>query len=282
MYMKTTLKLVGVIVLSALLILALFYVSLRLWGDWHDEWSGYNGSTYIGDGYCNIAVLPIMGEVHSYGTIYDEFGNETVSTNLSQAISFLEQAEYEPGIYGVLALVDSTGGSGAAAELIAEQLKNSTLPNAAYIIDSGTSAAYLIASAADTIIASPFSDVGSIGVTMSYLDYSKQNTTEGIEYISLTSGKFKDYGSPDKPLTADERVLFERDLAVWHDEFVNHVATNRNLPVEDVAKLADGSSLPGKLALEAKLVDYLGDKEVAKMWFAEQLDIPVEEVFFCE
>jgi protease IV len=155
-------------------------------------------------------------------------------------------------------------------------------PNAAYIIDSGTSAAYLIASAADTIIASPFSDVGSIGVTMSYLDYSKQNTTEGIEYISLTSGKFKDYGSPDKPLTADERVLFERDLAVWHDEFVNHVATNRNLPVEDVAKLADGSSLPGKLALEAKLVDYLGDKEVAKMWFAEQLDIPVEEVFFCE
>ena len=280
--MKTVLKIIAPIILVAVLLPVLFYVGLILWGDWHDEWSGYNASNYLGDGYCNIAVLPIMGEVHSYGTIYDDYGNEIVSTNMSDALTLLNKAETEPGILGILALIDSPGGSAAAAELITSELQKSIIPNAAYIVDSGNSAAYLIASGADTIIASPFADVGSIGVTMSYLDYSKQNAKEGIEYVSLSSGKFKDYGSQDKPLTAEERTLLERDLSIWHDEFVKQVATNRNLTVEDVAKLADGSSMPGSLALDAKLVDALGDKEVARKWFAEQLNLPVEEVVFCQ
>lgn len=281
-YMKTVLKFVGAVVLVALLIPALFYASLMIWGDWHDEWSGYNASNLLGDGYCNIAVLPIMGEVHSYGTIYDEYGNEIVSTNMSDALTLLSKAETEPGILGVLALIDSPGGSAAAAQLITSELQKSIMPNAAYIVDSGNSAAYLIASGADTIIASPFADVGSIGVTMSYLDYSKQNAQEGIEYVSLSSGKFKDYGSQDKPLTAEERTLLQRDLSIWHDEFVKQVATNRNIPVEDVTKLADGSSMPGKLALDTKLIDALGDKEIARKWFAEQLKLPMEEVVFCQ
>ena len=40
--------------------------------------------------------------------------------------------------------------------------------------------------------------------------------------------------NPDKELTTEERALLERDLAIWHDEFVKQVATNRNLPIEDV------------------------------------------------
>ncbi len=280
--MKTTIKIIGPIFLIAILLPVIFYLGLKLWGDWHDEWSGYNASNYIGDGYCNIAVVPILGEVHSYGVRYDKFGNEIVSTNMSDTLSLLGRAESEPGIIGVMALIDTPGGSAAAAELIAAELKKSVMPNAAYIADSGTSAGYLIASGADTIIASPFSDVGSIGITMSYLDYSKQNTEQGIDYVSLTSGKFKDYGAPDKPLTAEERTLLERDLSIWHDEFVRQVANNRNLPVEDVAKLADGSSMPGSLALEAKLIDAVGDKETAREWFAKELGLSSEEVVFCQ
>jgi len=280
--MKTTIKIIGPIFLIAILLPVIFYLGLKLWGDWHDEWSGYNASNYIGDGYCNIAVVPILGEVHSYGVRYDKFGNEIVSTNMSDTLSLLGRAESEPGIIGVMALIDTPGGSATAAELIAAELKKSVMPNAAYIADSGTSAGYLIASGADTIIASPFSDVGSIGITMSYLDYSKQNTEQGIDYVSLTSGKFKDYGAPDKPLTAEERTLLERDLSIWHDEFVRQVANNRNLPVEDVAKLADGSSMPGSLALEAKLIDAVGDKETAREWFAKELGLSSEEVVFCQ
>lgn len=280
--MKTAIKIIAPIILVALLIPALFYAGLIIWGNWHDEWSGYNASNYIGDGECNIAVVPIMGEVHTYGAAYDESGTEIVSANMSDALSLLGQAEREEGILGVMMLIDSPGGSAAAAQLIASDLQKSVMPNAAYIVDSGASAAYLIATGADTIVASPFADVGSIGVTMSYLDYSQQNTDQGIEYVSLTSAKYKDYGSPDRPLTDEERALLERDLSIWHKELVNQVATNRNLPVEDVEKLADGSSMPAALALEAKLIDAVGDKETVRKWFAEQLQLTPEEVIFCQ
>jgi protease-4 len=279
--MKTILKVVGLVALIAVLIPALFYISLNIWGDWHDSWSGYNASTYIGDGYCNIAVLPIQGEIVGYGGVFDEMGNQNSTVNVIDSLSFLDKAEYEPGILGVMAMVDSTGGSAATGELVASALQKSKLPNLAYIANSGTSAAYLIATGADSIMASPFSDVGSIGVTMSYLDYSKQNESMGIDYVSLSSGIYKDYGSPDKPMTDDERLLLERDLDVWHQEFVKQVANNRQMSVEEVSALADGSSLPGSMALEAGLVDSLGNLEDARTWFAGQLGLPDEEVIFC-
>ena len=76
--------------------------------------------------------------------------------------------------------------------------------------------------------------------------------------------------------------MLERDLKIYHEQFVKEVAENRNLPIEQIAKLADGSSMPGSLALENKLVDALGDQETARVWLAEQLKIKPEEVMFCE
>ena len=73
----------------------------------------------------------------------------------------------------------------------------------------------------------------------------------------------------------------ERDLMTYHNEFVKLVAENRKLPIDDVAKLADGSSLPGALALEHKLIDALGDQETARDWMAWRLDMPMDEVIYC-
>jgi protease IV len=261
---------------------ALVWVSLHVYGVWHDDWSGYTASTYIGDGFCNIAVLPVQGEIHTYGTIYDDYGNELISTNMTDALGFLDQAEVEPGILGVMALIDSGGGSPSASKIIADELKGSQLPVAAFILDIAASGGYYIATGADTIIANPFADVGSIGVTMSYLDYTKQNAEQGLEFIELASGKFKDSWNPDKPITEEERALFERDLKIHHDTFVKEVSDNRGLPLEAVARLADGSTLPAPLALEAKLIDSIGWKEDVRLWFAEQLNMSVGDIVFCQ
>lgn len=280
--MKSTLKVVGVIILISAIIPVLFYSGLYIWGDWHDEWSGYNSSQYVSDGVCNIAVIPVTGELTTFSGSFDEYGNELLTTTMSDTLGAIDKAEQDPDIYGIMALIDSGGGSPSAGEFIAAELKKSEMPVAAYIFDVGASAAYLAATGADTIITSPFADVGSIGVTMSYLDYSRQNKEQGIDYVSLTSAKYKDTGSPDRPLTEEESTLFRRDLDIMHEEFVRQVATNRNLPIEDVAKLADESSMPAKMALENKLIDQLGDKETARAWFAEQLELPLEEVVFCQ
>jgi len=281
MEIKEKLKIIAV---WALVVIIVFAVGLRIFGSWHDEWSGYNTSTMISDGSCNIAVIQITGDIIPYaGADKDGSGNEMPpSTNPDDTLATLHWAESDPNVLGVLARIDSSGGTPVASEVIANGFKNSSLPVVALIREMGTSGAYLLATGAETIIASPLSDVGSIGVTLSYLENTAKNTKEGLQYISLASAKFKDYGNPDKPLTSAERDLIERDLKIYHEQFVKEVAENRNLPVEQVAKLADGSSMPGTLALENNLVDSLGDQETARAWFAEQLEISAEEVVFCE
>lgn len=282
--METTTEKLKTITLWALALIVVFAAGLRIYGSWHDEWSGYNASTMISDGSCNIAVIPITGDIIPYaGADQDGSGNELPpSTNPDDTLSTLRWAENDPNIFGVLVRIDSGGGSPVSSEIIANGFKNSSLPVVALIREIGTSAAYLSATGAETIIASPFSDVGSIGVTLSYLENTVKNSKEGLQYVSLASAKFKDYLNPDKPLTSAERDLVERDLKIWHEYFVKEVAENRNLPIEQVAKLADGSSMPGTLALENNLIDALGDQETARAWFAEQLEISPDEVVFCE
>jgi len=269
--------------------LAVFWAGLWIWGNWNDEWSGYNSQFTVSDGYCNIAVVPIVGDITTlpdtaYGA--DPADPDAYSypvANVDDVLYQLRLAEYyDPYVEGILVRIDSPGGSPVASEVLADALKASSLPVAALIREYGTSGGYLVATGADTIFASPLSDVGSIGITMSYLENVNRNAQEGLRYVPLSSAPFKDYGDPNKPLTAAERALFERDLKIYHDEFVRQVAENRGLPIEDVAKLADGSSMPGALALEHELIDELGNQDSTRAWFAEQLGLTVLDIEFCE
>lgn len=285
-FMKSFLKQFAIAVPWATAIFLVFVIGILVLGYGYEKWSEYDAHTMkeISDGSCNIAVVPIMGEIIPYRDAdYGGNGNEpTPSTNPDTVLGILQTAETDENIKGVLLRIDSGGGTPAASETISNAVKRSALPTVALIREIGTSGAYLVATGADTIIASNFSDIGSIGVNLSYVDNTAKNTKEGLRYISLVSAPFKDYGSPDKTLTYAEHALIERDLKIYHEQFVKEVAENRNLPIEHVAELADGSSMPGALALEKGLIDALGDQETARAWFAEQLKMAPEEVVFCE
>ncbi len=272
---------IGKIIGWSLLGILLFAFSLEIFGAWHDEWSGYNASMYVSDGTCNIAVIPVQGEVIGYETLYSEADSHD-SVSPEDVRLALSRAESDPYIAGILTRLDSHGGSPVGGEAITDAFMQSSMPVVALVGDYAASSGYMIATGADTIIASPFSDIGSIGVTMSYLDMSKSNSDLGYEFVDLSSAPYKDYGNPDRPLTAQEKALLKRDLAIYHDAFVAMVAKNRDMPVEEVTKLADGSSMPANLALEAGLIDTIGNLATAKIWFAEQLGISEDEVVFCE
>ncbi len=254
-----------------------FFFCLVFYGAWHDEWSGYNASTMVSDGMCNVAVVSIMGDIVPYHET-----TEYRATTPDDVRLILSAAMNEPSVVGILLRINSPGGTPAASSLMSEYIAESTLPVAAFVGDYGTSGAYLVASAADTIIASPYADIGGIGVTMSYLDNSAQNETSGVNYVSLTSAPYKDYGSPEKELTEEERALFMRDLAIYHEQFVADIASYRSLPTEDIARLADGASLPAKLALEARLIDAVGSEKTVRTWFAEKTGMPLDSIIFCE
>ena len=275
--MKTILKVGVITVFIGILTPVVFYIGLTLWGMWYDQWSGYNASLYASDGICNIAVASVHGDIAPYHETEDY-----VTITPGDIRTFFASAESDGLILGTLLEIDSAGGYPAASLAIAEEVERSPLPNAALIGDYGLSGGYLIASAADYIIASPFADVGSIGVTMSYLSNVTKNELEGVSYVPLSSAPFKDAGSPDKTLTAEERALFERDLAIFHDTFVQEVAQNRTLEPSEVDALANGASMPAVLAQQNKLIDSVGTRETARRYFADTLQIAPEEIIFCE
>ncbi len=240
-----------------------------------DAW--YQAET-VSDGSCNVAVLPIEGAIMPFSG-YDDFSLMTTPTTVRD---FIDRSENDPFIKGLLLEINSPGGTPVASEQISQMIKNSSLPSISLIGDIGASGGYLVAAGADKIIASAMSDVGSIGVTMSYTENSKKNEEECVTFVELSSGKFKDSGNPEKPLTEEERNLFKGDLDIIHKEFVRQVAELRGKSVEEIQALADGSAMPGIKALEKGLIDMIGNRQTAKQEFAKTLGLNEDEIVFCE
>ena len=219
---------------------------------------------------CNVVGLTLQGILDTYVPAggSEETGNIVGSEDLTFQI---EEAANSSTIKAVLVDIDSIGGYAVAADEVAKALKALDKPSVAVIRGYGDSAAYWVATGADVIFAHPLSDVGSIGITQSYLESVGYNTKEGYTYQQLSLGKYKDLGDPNKPLTAEEKQLVMKQLEENYNYFIQTVATNRNIPVEEVKKLATGESWSGTEALELKLIDKLGGMPEAMIWLEEKI-----------
>lgn len=208
---------------------------------------------------CNISEIKMYGDLASYipshtedDTTYDDFfSSEDIATQL-------RNAENDTKIKGILINVDSTGGSPVGAEEIANTIKEISKPVVVSVRGSADSGAYWSISSANRIFAFENSDVGGIGVTSSYLNEVKKNEQEGYEYERLVSGKFKDMGVTSKRLTNEEKELIMRDVKIVFNNFINTISINRNIPIEEVSKFADGSTMLGPQALKLGLIDEIG------------------------
>jgi len=263
-----------------IIVLAVFVVltALYFWGEkafyFFQGESDLSGKPcYKGDG---IATIEIRGEIISYflyGPESEKIDNPDAYDAVSseEVVFCINDIQNDDNMKGVIVEIDSGGGSPFASEEIMNALKRLAKPTVAVVRERATSGAYLIASATDRIFASEWSDIGSIGVTMSYLDNSDKNAQEGLYFNQLSAGKFKDTGNPDKPLTADEEALFMRDTNIMYQGFIQNVAWNRNLDIEDVKKLADGSSMLGVAAKENGLIDEIGGINSATAWLKSEI-----------
>ena len=223
---------------------------------------------------CNVAGIALRGELVTYisDESIDAEGAAVISQSSSEDIVFnINNADNSEQIKAILLEIDSLGGGPVAAEEVATALKNAKKPTIALIREYGDSAAYWDATGADIIFASENSEVGGIGVTMSYLDNVRKNEREGFTYQQLSSGKFKDTGTTDKPLTQEERELLLRDVQILHNNFITAVAKNRELDIEIVRKLADGSTMLGAMALQNGLIDRIGDQYAVEEYLKEIL-----------
>ena len=173
----------------------------------------------------------------------------------------LKKFREENYIRAIVVRINSPGGAVGPSQEIMEEI-NKTKKVKKVVVSCGSMAAsggYYIASAADLIMASPGSATGSIGVIMQLANVEQLTKKLGVDFFSLKAGALKDMGSPFKPMTPEEKAVFQSLLNNIHEQFIKDVAKNRKLPVEKVRTLADGRVFTGQEAKENGLVDALGN-----------------------
>lgn len=199
-------------------------------------------------------------------------------TSPEQVIKLLKQAEEDSRVKAILLRINSPGGSAAAGQEIYEAVRRvrKEKPVVASISDQGASAAYMIASAADKIVANPASLVGSIGVIMEVTNYEELLDKLGVKFITITQGKYKDIGNPARPMKPEERKFLQEQTRIVYEQFIEDVAEGRGMDKKEVERLATGLFWVGTEAKKLGLVDEIGNYEDAVRIAGELGDIEGE------
>src|SRR3989338_10068194 len=136
-----------------------------------------SGLTTEDDENCSLLGINLHGELLTYipeGNSDEMLANKDVSSS-EYIVHSIQAAEEDLKMKAILVEVDSLGGYPVAGEEIALAIHSATKPVVAVIRGGGLSAAYWAVSSADHIFASKNSDIGSIGVTISYLENVESN-----------------------------------------------------------------------------------------------------------
>ncbi len=165
-------------------------------------------------------------------------------------------------IKGILIRLDSPGGSVALSQeiymefkRIREQLKKPVVVSVGSIMASG---ALYAAAAADFIVVQSGTLVGSIGVIVPLMNMERLYDWAKLEPYSIKTGEFKDIGSPYRPMTSNERVLFQDLTNNLLEQFKKHLKEGRNMSEEDLEPYTDARVFTGETAVSVGFADKIG------------------------
>ncbi len=212
-----------------------------------------------------VGISSITSEWVQQGTknrigIVDITGLITDSQYITNQVKKFRQ---DKRIRGIILRIDSPGGAvGPSQEIYNEVLK--TRENGKTIYASmgaiAASGGYYIASAAEKIFANPGTLTGSIGVIMAFSNAKGLMEKIGLQPEIVKAGEYKDIGSPARAMTQKERNLLQSVVTDVHQQFIEAVASGRDISVAEVTKIADGRILTGRQAHSLKLIDQLGGR----------------------
>ena len=180
--------------------------------------------------------------------VFDFQGNteaSSVATLREEVTAVVGAADAARGDMAVVRLL-SGGGSATAYGLAAAQLirlKEHGLNLTICVEQIAASGGYMMACVADRIVASPFAVLGSIGVVGSVPNVYERLKQEGVEYTTVTAGKFKRTLVPTKKLDPKDVQKTQEELQEVFNLFKAFVARHRpQLDIDDVATGASHSS----------------------------------------
>jgi signal peptide peptidase SppA len=157
-----------------------------------------------------------------------------------------KKAEEDDNVKALIVRINSPGGTITSSDLIYREIdtfkSRRKVPVVAVMMDVAASGGYYAALAADTIVALPTTVTGSIGVIM--LTVNAQGLMEkiGVAPLAIKSGEMKDAGSPFRPLTTEERAVFQSVIDQMYGRFVTLISRSRRIPEDRVRTSPTGGS----------------------------------------
>lgn len=225
-----------------------------------------------------VGISSITSEWVQQGTknrigIVDITGLITDSQYITNQVKKFRQ---DKRIRGIILRIDSPGGAvGPSQEIYDEVLKTRESGKTIYASMGALAASggYYIASAAEKIFANPGTLTGSIGVIMAFSNAKGLMEKIGLQPEIVKAGEYKDIGSPARAMTQKERNLLQSVVTDVHQQFIEAVASGRDISVAEVTKIADGRILTGRQAYSLNLVDQLGGLQVSIDQLAHKVGI---------
>lgn len=180
------------------------------------------------DTVAGVAVIPILGTLVQKSGSLRPYSGMTGYDGIRQA--FLT-ALYDPDVKAIVLDIDSPGGEVAGCfDLVDEIYKaRGRKPIWSILSESAYSAAYAIASAADRIFVPRTGGVGSVGVIVIHMDWTKKITDEGLTVTIITYGNRKAESNPYRKLSDEARDAIQSDVDEIGRLFVSTVSRNRGI-----------------------------------------------------
>jgi protease IV len=224
-------------------------------------------TTLEGEGRAKILLVNVSNVItdlptrHAFGLIEEESTVERVHAELKKAAD-------DTRVKAVVLRVNSPGGGVTASDDVYGEIvryrKERKVPVVAALGDVAASGGYYVACAADRIVAHPTTTTGSIGVIMTGLNLEGLLAKVGVRNQTFKAGEHKDILSPFRGATPEERRIVQSILDDLHTRFVSVVRESRGgLDLRRLAELTDGRIFDAPQALQAGLIDQIGDLHAA-------------------
>ncbi len=209
-----------------------------------------------------IVVIPVRGLISSSVS-------GRISASMVEDIKLqLRQAQEDAKVKAVVLAIDSPGGEVTASDILYKAVRRvrdvSKKPVVVSMGSMATSGGYYTACGGSYLMAHPTTFTGSIGVIIQSLRYNDLLNKIGVVPQTFKSGAFKDMLSGTREMTPEEKAYIQALVMQTYGVFVGVVARERHLDEGQLRSgIADGRVVSGTDALQAKLVDGLGEIEDA-------------------
>jgi signal peptide peptidase SppA len=219
------------------------------------DWRRGDGKTRMTPAQDGVGIVTIAGSLVNRGAW---IGANSGLVSYEGIAAQLRDAASDPDVHSILLDIDSPGGEATGMWSVARLVRELSAQKrvVAFVNDVAASAAYGIASAADEIVVSPTSVVGSIGVVLTHFDRSAEMDRKGIRPTLIYAGAHKVDGHPYGPLSDTVRADLQAEVEQFYDQFVALVAAGRGARLtEEAARATQARTFIGQDAIDRGLAD---------------------------